>query len=501
MAVAAPPGLPAGALGATDLETAYDLPASGGSKMTIGIVDAQDLATAETDLAKYRSYYGLPPCTTDNGCLTKVNQEGHPAPLPTPDPFGWGVEIALDIDMASAACPTCKILLVEANSQAAADLGAAVKTAVAMGADVVSNSYGWSELDPGVASESAFYDHPGVLILAAAGDQGYDQSSDGMGVSFPAASPYVLAVGGTSLARDAKSARGWTETAWDMGGSGCSTVFAKPSWQSTATQCKKRMVADISAVADIEIALYEDGAWQEVGGTSVASPLVAGIFARTGNATVLPSFAWEHPADFFDVTSGNNGTCTPDIFCTAGKGYDGPTGWGTPNGAALRTTLRDGGADAADAGPKELVKNGGFETGRLTDWTLVSGEVEITSAEPHSGKYSALIGSTDGYDGVSMIVQSVAIPPNGTTKLSFWGNYTCPDKAPTEFEHVSVIGSTGTVLARILSTCTTSGRWEETTWNLSGFAGQTVTLRFDGSDDHKALAYWHLDDVSVTNVP
>jgi subtilase family serine protease len=350
------PSSPTG-LGATDLQAAYNLPSTGGAGQTIAIVDAQDLPTAESDLATYRSQYNLPPCTSASGCFTKVNQTGQASPLPTADPTGWGEEIALDIEMASAACPSCKILLVEANSQADTDLGAAVNAAVALGATVVSNSYGWSETDANTQTDSTqYYNHPGVLITASSGDQAYDQTSDGPGVSFPAASPFVMSVGGTSLTQSTTTARGWVETAWDDAGSGCSTVFAKPSWQND-TGCSMRTVADVSAVADIEIAFYEDGQWGEVGGTSVASPFVAGVFALVGKSTVAPSFAWENTQDFYDVTSGSNGTCSPTYLCTAGPGYDGPTGWGTPNGEALLAASTgpsgsDAGADAAeDAGP------------------------------------------------------------------------------------------------------------------------------------------------------
>jgi hypothetical protein len=506
--LATPPGLPDGALGAVDLENAYNLPTTGGSGMTIAIIDAQDLPTAETDLAAYRSFYGLPACSSASGCFTKVNQNGAASPLPTADPTEWGVEIALDIEMASAACPNCKILLVEANSQADTDLGTAVNTAAAMGASVISNSYAWSELDANVTSDSAYYNHPGVAIFASSGDYGYDESYDGMAVGFPSASPYVFAVGGTTLTQDTTVPRGWTETAWDDAGSGCSMVFAQPSWQSTSvTQCSMRMGTDISAVADIEIAYYENGAWGEVGGTSVASPLVAGIFAVTNNASAAPSFAWNNPSDFYDVTSGSNGTCTPSLWCTAGAGYDGPTGWGTPNGALLAHILGDGGTDAGgdaadaggDSGSTNLVVNGGFETGDLTGWTVLKGKVSVSTTEAHSGSDSALIGLTTGYDGVSNLAQVVTVPSTGTTTLAFWGNYTCADKDANEYERVRVLSSTGKTLGKVVTSCATSGGWVQTTWDLTPNAGETVTLRFGGEADKAGLAYWYLDDVSVTN--
>jgi subtilase family serine protease len=509
VALATPPGLPDGALGATDLESAYNLPTSGGSGMTIAIIDAQDLPTAESDLAAYRSFYGLPPCTSASGCFTKVNQDGAASPLPTADPTEWGVEIGLDIEMASAACPNCKILLVEANSQADTDLGTAVNTAATLGASVISNSYAWSELDANVTTDNAYYNHPGVAIFASSGDYGYDESYDGMAVGFPSASPYVMAVGGTTLTQDTTTPRGWSEVAWSDAGSGCSMVFAQPSWQQTSvTQCAMRMGADISAVADIEIAYYENGAWGEVGGTSVASPLVAGIFAVTNNATVSPSFAWNNPSYFYDVTSGANGTCSPALWCTSGAGYDGPTGWGTPNGALLAhgmdggTDAGDGGSDAGDAGdagPANLLVNGGFETGDLSGWTVLKGQVTASTAEVHGGSYSALLGSTAGYDGTSNLAQNITIPSTGTTTLSFWGNSTCAGKDANEYERVRVLSASGATLDKVLSACTTSGGWVQTTYDLTPHAGKTVTLRFGDAADKAGLAYWYLDDAQVTN--
>jgi hypothetical protein len=318
--------------GPADLKSAYKLPSSGGSGMTVAIVDAQDSPNAESDLATYRSQYGLPACTTANGCFKKVNQSGQQSNYPSPDP-GWAGEIALDLDMVSAVCPSCKIILVEANSASMDDLGASVNTAVSLGANAVSNSYGGPEDNTVSAASSSYFNHPGVLITAATGDNGF-------GTSFPASSQYVLAVGGTSLTQDT-SARGWAEGAWNGGGSGCSAYIPKPSWQKD-TGCSMRMVADVSAVADPNTGLatydsYGSGGWVVVGGTSASTPIIAAIFALTGHLNSGPSWPYAHTSDFYDITSGNNGTCSPSYECTAGPGYDGPTGLGTPNASTFGT--------------------------------------------------------------------------------------------------------------------------------------------------------------------
>lgn len=316
-------------LNPADLQSAYNLSASGGSGQTIAIVDAYDDPNAESDLAVYRSYFGLPACTTANSCFKKVNQNGGTS-YPSPD-VGWAEEISLDLDMASAICPKCKILLVEASSASFLNLGTAVNRAVTMGANTISNSYGGSESSIETIYAS-YYNHPGVVITASSGDSGY-------GVEVPAAYNTVVAVGGTSLSRSS-NARGWSETAWSGAGSGCSRYISKPSWQKD-TGCSRRTVADVSAVADPNtgVSVYDTygdvGGWLKFGGTSVSSPIIASVYALAGNASSInaPSSLYSaSSSNFYDVISGSNGSCGGSYLCTAKSGYDGPTGRGTPHG-------------------------------------------------------------------------------------------------------------------------------------------------------------------------
>jgi hypothetical protein len=336
----------------SDLRSAYDLPSSGGSGRTVAIVDAYDLSTAAADLAVYRTQFGLAACTVASGCFRKVDEHGgtsYPAPAPTSGPYaGWGGEIELDMDMVSAICPGCKILLVEANTSTLSDLGTAVDTAVRLGAVAVSNSYGGQEL----AALDTHYNHPGVAITAATGDYGWAD-----GVEYPAASPYVVSVGGTTLTHAANT-RGWTETAWADGGSGCSLSEPKPYWQ-TDTGCTNKTIADISADADPNTGVLvwdttqtgpggkPEPGWYIYGGTSVASPIVAAATALAGRpaAGSYPSrLLYDSAASLWDVTSGSNGSCGT-YLCEAQAGYDGPTGLGTPDGtAALVPDVLDLGA-------------------------------------------------------------------------------------------------------------------------------------------------------------
>lgn len=313
------------------LRSAYALPTTRGSGRTVAIVDAYDDPSAERDLAVYRSQFKLPACSTANHCFRKVGQSGGAA-QPAPDP-GWAQEISLDLDMASAVCPKCHLLLVEASSAAQANLGLAVDTAARLGAVAISNSYGGA--DASDATYGRHYHHPGVAVTASSGDSGY-------GVSYPASSRWVTAVGGTSLRR-ARTARGWQETVWSGSGSGCSGSNAAPYQPSSTTQCAQRAVADVAAVADpaTGVAVYDSfsfegtGGWLTFGGTSVAAPIIAAVFALAGNTSAVAdgSYVWaHHSGGMNDVTSGGNGTCSTTRWCTARRGWDGPTGWGTPKG-------------------------------------------------------------------------------------------------------------------------------------------------------------------------
>ncbi|HEY1918503.1 MAG TPA: hypothetical protein VGH27_23260 [Streptosporangiaceae bacterium] len=329
--------------GRPQLVKAYDLPSSAKVR-NVALVDAYNDPNAVSDLATYRSAWNLPACntTTEAGCLTVTNEEGAASPLPTNSgSTGWATEESLDVDMVSAICPHCHIFLVEANSPEFSDLGTAVNSAVnVLGADYVSNSYGGTDSSSDSTYDADYYNHAGVAVVASAGDDGYL-------VSYPAASRYVTAVGGTTLRRDASVARGWKETVWGSAsggegtGSGCTTNEAKPTWQTNAG-CSGRTDNDVSSDANPSTGVaiydtYDQGGWLEVGGTSVSSPTIAAVFALAGApaaGTYPSSYPYADPSALNDVTSGANGSCSPAILCHAEVGYDGPTGLGTPDGVA-----------------------------------------------------------------------------------------------------------------------------------------------------------------------
>ncbi|MFE5581630.1 putative Ig domain-containing protein [Kitasatospora sp. NPDC056531] len=585
-ATPAPDITPSG-YGPSDLASAYNLPASAGSGATVAIVDAQDDPNAESDLAAYRSQYGLPACTTANGCFKKVDQRGGTS-YPTAD-SGWAGEISLDVDMVSAVCPNCHILLVESDDANMGNLGAAVNTAVSMGAKYVSNSYGGSEDSTDPSSDSSYFNHPGVAITVSSGDSGY-------GVEYPAASQYVTAVGGTSLNR-ASNARGWNESVWGSSsggngaGSGCSTYDPKPAWQKD-TGCSKRTVADVSAVADpaTGVAVYQTyggSGWNVYGGTSASSPIIAAVYALAGTpavGTTPASYPYAHTSSLNDVTSGANGSCSPSYLCTAGAGYDGPTGLGTPNGTAAFTsggstggntvTVTNPGNQSSAQGSSvslqihasdsasgqtlsytasglpaglsvnsstglitgtantagsytatvtatdgtgasgsttfgwtvtgsgggctaaQLLGNPGFETGSAAPWTASAGVIDNSSSEPaHSGSWKAWL---DGYGTThtDTLSQSVTIPAGCKATLSFYLHIDTAETGTTAYDKLTV--QAGTTTLATFSNLDAGNGYTLRSYDLSSLAGQTVTVKFTGTEDSSLQTSFVIDDTALT---
>jgi hypothetical protein len=389
-ASASPDAIPAGVgYGPSQLQSAYALTsasAADGAGRTIAIVDAFDDPTAASDLASYRSAAGLPAVPS----FEKLNQNGQTSPLPAeaPPSDDWTLEESLDLDMASAICPLCNIVLVEATSDSGTGLYTAENTAASV-AGYISNSWGGSESSSDLTLDSSNFNHPGDVITASAGDSDF-------GVIYPATSPNVVSVGGTSLTT-ASNSRGWSESVWNTTpgsegtGSGCSTVEPQPSWQTALglSGCSKRIDNDVAADADPNtgVAVFDtsngNGGWNEVGGTSASSPMLAAMFALAGNAGNTPADdIYTHTGNFFDITSGNDGSCSPSYLCTAQAGYDGPTGIGTPDGIAGLVT------GGSTGGNTVTVTNPGNQTG--TVGTAVSLQIHATdSATGQTLTYSA----------------------------------------------------------------------------------------------------------------
>jgi subtilase family serine protease len=362
--------------GPADLQSAYNINPNITTTPIVAIVDAFGYAALEQDLAAYRAQYGLPACTTANGCLKIVNQTGQTAPLPGPPPAGddWTIETALDVDMVSAACPKCKIVVVQASDDQGDGLFIANNVPSTLGAAAASNSWGAAE-QPGssVVGYETNFNHPGTAVFASSGDYGYNNYAQQVtGPSYPSTSAYAIAVGGTNLQKTA-GGRGWAETAWSMGGSSCSLSIPKPSYQDQTT-CTYKTATDIAAVADPQtgVAVYHGG-WTVVGGTSAASPLVAAIFAATGlTGQASGAFIKQAAAagKLNDVTTGANGIpsgaqpCPSNsILCHAGIGWDGPTGYGTPNAGMLAANTTGTGSGSGSGSGSDGGSGGGGGTG------------------------------------------------------------------------------------------------------------------------------------------
>jgi subtilase family serine protease len=368
-AAAAVPGF-----GPSSLRRAYGLTGASirkGRNETVAIVDAFRDPDAASNLASYRSYFHLGSCTTSSGCLRIVNQAGKSSPLPRAN-SGWAVEESLDLDMVSAICPRCRLVLVEAKSPTTSSLGTAENAAVALGARFVSNSWSGKEFS-GQWAFNHYFNHPGDAIVFASGDSGY-------GPVYPADLQYVTAVGGTSLRHKPSGSRSWTETVWGSAspsategtGSGCSVQTAKPSWQRKPVDiapgsCPNRTENDVSADANptTGVAVFDTyrthGTWTELGGTSAATPIISAVYALAGypaRRSYPASYLYQHPQRFHDVKTGVNGVCPAGSYLCHGKiGYDGPTGVGTPNGSygfssrgTDPVTLVDPGAQGTTAG-------------------------------------------------------------------------------------------------------------------------------------------------------
>jgi hypothetical protein len=573
-----PQAAPSG-YGPSSLQSAYKLPAGAGSGQRVYIVDAYDDPNAASDLNAYRSQFGLPACTTANGCFQKLNQNGATSPLPSGN-TGWAGEISLDLDMVSAACPSCGITLIEAND-ASDNLFTAVKEATNLGAKFVSMSWGGPEAGSESSYDSQYFKSTGVVFTASTGDNGY-----AAGVIYPATSVDVVATGGTSL-NTASNSRGFTETAWSGAGSGCSSDETKPSWQSGISACSRRATADVSSVSDPNtgVAVYQTyggSGWAVYGGTSAAAPFIASVYALAGTPGASdkpPSDPYAHTGNLFDVTSGSNGSCSPAVLCKGGAGWDGPTGLGTPNGTAAFTagggsgntvTVTNPGnktgtvgtatslqISASDSGglaltysatglptglsinassglisgtpsaagtftvtasahdstgasgsatftwtisgggggcSGQVLSNPGFESGS-TGWTASSGVINTDGAHSHAGSGYAWL---DGYGTThtDTLSHSVSIPAGCSASLSYYLLINSAEGTSTAYDKLTVSVNGTTVQS--FSNVNKGTAYVQRSVSLSSYAGQTVTIKWTGTEDSSLQTSFFVDDGAVT---
>jgi subtilase family serine protease len=593
-----PNAIPSGSgYGPAQFQAAYNLTAASaadGSGTTVALVDAYNDPTAASDLATYRSAAGLPALTS--GQFTVYNQNGQTSPLPATAPASddWTLEEALDVDMVSAICPLCKIDLVEANNDTGNGLFVAEQTAATtLGAKYISNSWGGRETSSDTAMDSEYFGVSGVVYTASAGDSAYSG-----GVIYPATSPHVVGVGGTTL-DTASNSRGWTESVWDTSstegtGSGCSAVEPQPAWQTSISilkaACSHRVDNDVAADADPNTgaAVYDttngNGGWNEVGGTSESSPMIAAVFALAGNngngGNNAADSIYTHTGNLYEVTASSNGTCTPpaadSVLCTAtgaANTYNGPTGWGTPDGltafqststtgntvtvtnpgnqtstvgtaaslqiqatdsasgqtltysatglpaglsinsstglisgtpttagtssvtvTAKDTTGASGSASftwtinpsSSGCTAQQLLGNPGFETGSITPWTSTAGVLADT-AEGVPAQAGSWLAWLDGYGTAhtDTLAQTVTIPATCVSAVfTYWVEVNSTTSSTANKLVLEVLNSSGTVLQTVpVVTAANNGtKYVEYTTNLASYIGQTITLKFVGTE-------------------
>jgi hypothetical protein len=397
------------------LQQAYDLSSlsqTWGSDRTIAVVDAYDDPNAQSDLATYRSKFQLPACTTQNGCFKQVTPPLQPPAGTTQDQLHqWRLEASVDLQSASALCPRCHIVLVEAVSDRSIDLANAQARAASLNPapDVISDSFGaplQKSSDDAFFGNNGQFTFSGIATVAASGDAGYPANDPKTGncatkaqttpcSEYPAALPGVTAVGGTRLA-PAQGARGFGESAWSESGSGCNTYAStKPAWQ-TGIPCAGRAYSDISTVADptTGIQVYDSSplpgkttaaGWVVVGGTSAAAPMVAGYYAlvESANAGAIdsqldsPKWPYDQAAKKLlnDPATGSNGSCAAlSIVCNGMPGYDGPTGAGSISGAVVKGAPGIGGPGSSGTyttsvgSGSALLRGGVYPNGNATSY-------------------------------------------------------------------------------------------------------------------------------------
>jgi hypothetical protein len=416
-------------MGASDIVSGYALSGSSGGKM-VAVLDQPD-GTAYSDMNTYRTTYGIPtlpqctslPNTTGTACFASVDENGASLNQNLGNSGQSDGETTLDIQMISAACPDCSILLVQFPQASDQDFITSAATAKTLGAVAASISWGGGE-----GGDPDGYSTAGFLVTAAAGDQGYQ------GGSYPASAPDVVAVGGTILSGPGQEVV-WSDSSGATG-SGCSTEWPMPAYQtaygaSKFTGCTKRDMNDVSAAAESTIngggiANLTGGQWEVVVGTSAASPMVAAIFTRLGLIDAISAdfgFIYTNASAFHDITSGSNGSCS-SIQCKAGPGWDGPSGIGTPNGTALSTL--SGGSSSSSSGGSGSSGSGsssgatGSSSGSSSGGTGSSSGSSSGGTGSSSGSSSG--GSSSGSGGSGNSGGSTAVPDAGTGSSSGGSN-------------------------------------------------------------------------------
>ncbi|MFJ2779409.1 protease pro-enzyme activation domain-containing protein [Kitasatospora sp. NPDC087315] len=507
---AAPNAAPSG-FGPSQYDGAYRLDRTGadGTGVTVALWEFDGYSS--TDLKTYDSQYGL-----TGPAVSTVSVDG--ASYDSAPGDGQG-EVELDSEIVRGVAPKATQLVYEAPNSDQGEIDMAAKIVSDNKVSVISISWGSCEPDTTASSMTAVDNSfkqaaaQGISVFSASGDDGSrdcTRSTSGSSVKavdFPASSPHQTGVGGTNLK---VSGTGYSsESAWSTAGGGVSTVFARPAWQTgTGVSGTMRTVPDVSSDADPAsgFAIYTAGGWQVYGGTSAAAPLWSGYaaqFDQKAKAAGQPVLGEASPKLYAVANGGGYGTAFHDV--TTGKnqdfpakaGYDQVTGWGSPIADALDTALLGGTTPPPSGGctPAQLIGNGGFESGAAAPWTASSGVVDSSTGEAaHTGSWKAWL---DGYGSshTDTLAQTVAVPAGCKAVLSFWVHVDTAETGSTAYDKLTV--QAGSTTLATYSNADAATGFAQKSFDLSTFAGQTVTITFTGTEDSSLKTSFVIDDAAL----